>query len=74
MTDSTTEHKVNDILVDYEAFCWQIDDILEVMELARLEPEKAVTNAIINTVYHALHRLTTEHKETAKKYRKELLT
>lgn len=64
--------KKNDILTDYEGFCGQTLDILTVLDLAGLELDSANKTAIINTCYHALKQLISEHTELTYEYRKNL--
>ncbi|HEL0246935.1 TPA: hypothetical protein TUD09_001173 [Streptococcus equi subsp. zooepidemicus] len=66
MTDKT-----NDILVDYEGLCGELNDILEVLELASAE-DGPRTFPILHTANHALKKLITEHCDIASGYRKEL--
>ncbi|MGV3126292.1 hypothetical protein [Streptococcus orisratti] len=63
--------KANNILVDYEGLCGELQDILEVLELASDE-DGPRTFPILHTANHALKKLITEHCEIASEYRKEL--
>lgn len=72
MSENTNEHKVNDILVDYEGLCGQLADILEVIDLASAGNEITTKRAVINTVYYAISQLRLTHSETIEEYRKEL--
>ena len=65
------EDKTNNILVDYEGLCGELNDILEVLELASTE-DGPKTFPILHTANHALKKLITEHCDIASEYRKEL--
>lgn len=63
--------RANDILVDYEGLCGQLVDILEVLDLACQGYSPKTTSAIINTSYHALKTLISDHDKLTAEYRKE---
>ncbi len=63
--------KTNNILVDYEGFCGELQDILEVLELASVE-DGPRTFPILHTANYALKKLILEHCDIASEYRKEL--
>lgn len=52
--------KTNNILVDYEGLCGELQDILEVLELASGE-DSPRTFPILHTANHALKNLIAEH-------------
>lgn len=62
--------KDNNILVDYEGLCGELQDVLEVLELASLE-DGPRTFPILHTANHALKKLIAEHSNLTRKYRKE---
>ncbi|QBX08082.1 hypothetical protein [Streptococcus equinus] len=63
----------DDLLVDYEGLCGELEIITDVLELAR-DKEDEQTILLLHTVTHALKHIVSEHKNQASDYRKKLAT
>ncbi|GAB6697576.1 hypothetical protein BOVMAS02_14750 [Streptococcus uberis] len=57
------------ILTDYEGLLGQLDDVLQVAELASMEDEKDRIISLLNTHNLAFKQLLFEHKNIIDKYR-----
>ena len=61
----------DDLLVDYEGLCGEIEKITDVLELAESKDDEQ-TILLLNTVTHALKHIVSEHKNQVSDYRRKL--